>query len=140
MLQFLPGDQMHDPIASSFACTAVKTTTCYMSDCCCRIRVHPRDGLVRYIGGDPDRVPVNRVIRAKGSSGIMKQVSAARLTPPLLRYVDRHDVMSTLDRPISKHHDELHPERERAMPGPTRLFLVDGLYEPAVPWELGSQC
>ncbi|MEJ7929485.1 NUDIX domain-containing protein [Ramlibacter sp. AN1015] len=29
--------------------------------------------------------------------------------------------------------DELHPQRERVMPGPTRLFFVDGRYAPAVP-------
>jgi anaerobic selenocysteine-containing dehydrogenase len=63
----------------------VKTTTCYMCACRCGIRVHLRDGAVRYIEGNPEH-PVNKgVICAKGSSGIMKQVSPARLTQPLKR-------------------------------------------------------
>jgi hypothetical protein len=57
-----------------------------MCACRCGIRVHLRDGPeVRYIDGNPDH-PINKgVICAKGSAGIMKQVSPARLTQPLLR-------------------------------------------------------
>jgi anaerobic selenocysteine-containing dehydrogenase len=63
----------------------VKHTTCYMCACRCGIRVHLRDGEVRYIDGNPDH-PINQgVICAKGSSGIMKQYSPARLTQPLRR-------------------------------------------------------
>jgi anaerobic selenocysteine-containing dehydrogenase len=63
----------------------VKNTTCYMCACRCGIRVHLRDGEVRYIDGNPDH-PLNKgVICAKGSSGIMKQYSPARLTQPLRR-------------------------------------------------------
>jgi anaerobic selenocysteine-containing dehydrogenase len=63
----------------------VKNTTCYMCACRCGIRVHLRDGEVRYIDGNPDH-PLNQgVICAKGSSGIMKQYSPARLTQPLMR-------------------------------------------------------
>lgn len=63
----------------------VKTTTCYMCACRCGIRVHLRDGEVRYIDGNPEH-PLNKgVICAKGSSGIMKQYSPARLTRPLRR-------------------------------------------------------
>ena len=63
----------------------VKKTTCYMCACRCGIRVHLVDGQVRYIDGNPDH-PLNQgVICAKGSSGIMKQYSPARLTRPLLR-------------------------------------------------------
>jgi len=63
----------------------VKTTTCYMCACRCGIRVHLRGGEIRYIDGNPDH-PLNKgVICAKGSSGIMKQVSPARLTRPLRR-------------------------------------------------------
>ncbi len=65
--------------------TEVKHTTCYMCACRCGIRVHLRDGEVRYIQGNPDH-PLNKgVICAKGSSGIMKQYSPARLTQPLKR-------------------------------------------------------
>jgi len=63
----------------------VKNTTCYMCACRCGIRVTLRDGEIRYIQGNPDH-PLNKgVICAKGSSGIMKQYSPARLTKPLKR-------------------------------------------------------
>jgi len=63
----------------------VKNTTCYMCACRCGIRVTVQDGKVRYIQGNPDH-PLNKgVICAKGSSGIMKQYSPARLTRPLKR-------------------------------------------------------
>ena len=63
----------------------VKHTTCYMCACRCGIRVHLRDGEVRYIDGNPDHPLNNGVICAKGASGIMKQYSPARLTQPLIR-------------------------------------------------------
>jgi len=85
MLKFLSREPLHDPTATSTAETEVKTTTCYMCACRCGIRVHLRDGEVRYIDGNPEH-PINKgVICAKGSSGIMKQHSPARLTQPLLR-------------------------------------------------------
>ena len=63
----------------------IKTTTCYMCACRCGIRVHLRDGEVRYIDGNPEH-PLNQgVICAKGASGIMKQYSPARLLAPLRR-------------------------------------------------------
>jgi anaerobic selenocysteine-containing dehydrogenase len=65
--------------------TEIKNTTCYMCACRCGIRVHLRDGEVRFIDGNPNH-PLNKgVICAKGSSGIMKQYSPARLTQPLRR-------------------------------------------------------
>jgi anaerobic selenocysteine-containing dehydrogenase len=74
------GTSGHRALASE-----VKTTTCYLCACRCGIRVHLRDGEVRYIDGNPNH-PLNRgVICAKGSSGIMKQYSPARLTKPLAR-------------------------------------------------------
>lgn len=67
----------------------VKTTTCYMCACRCGIRVHLKDGRIRYIQGNPDH-PVNRgVLCAKGSAGIMQQYSPARLSTPLLRVGER---------------------------------------------------
>jgi sulfite dehydrogenase (quinone) subunit SoeA len=82
---------LHDPTIPPFASaqSEVKNTTCYMCACRCGIRVHLRQGddgpEVRYIEGNPDH-PLNQgVICAKGSSGIMKQYSPARLTQPLLR-------------------------------------------------------
>jgi anaerobic selenocysteine-containing dehydrogenase len=63
----------------------IKNTTCYMCACRCGIRVHLKDGEVRYIDGNPNH-PLNEgKICAKGASGIMKQYSPARLTKPLLR-------------------------------------------------------
>ena len=91
VFDFANGRRLHDPIASPApaATTEIKTTTCYMCACRCGIRVHLRDGgngpEVRYIDGNPAH-PLNQgVICAKGASGIMKQVSPARLTQPLLR-------------------------------------------------------
>ncbi|HQW76854.1 MAG TPA: molybdopterin oxidoreductase family protein [Dokdonella sp.] len=67
----------------------VKTTTCYMCACRCGIRVHLKDGRVRYIDGNPKH-PVNRgVICAKGSAGIKQHYSPARLSKPLLRTGER---------------------------------------------------
>jgi anaerobic selenocysteine-containing dehydrogenase len=67
----------------------VKTTTCYMCACRCGIKVHLKDGGIRYIEGNPDH-PVNRgVICGKGASGIMQQQSPAKLRKPLLRVGER---------------------------------------------------
>ena len=67
----------------------VKTTTCYMCACRCGIRVHLKDGRIRWIQGNPDH-PVNRgVLCAKGSAGIMQHYSPARLSKPLLRVGER---------------------------------------------------
>ena len=74
-----------DPLSEDIAGLEVKTTTCYMCACRCGIRVHLRDGKIRYIDGNPAH-PLNKgVICAKGASGVMKQQSPARLTQPLLR-------------------------------------------------------
>ncbi len=76
---------IHDPVKQPEGRIEVKNTTCYMCACRCGIRVTLRDGEVRYIQGNPDH-PLNKgIICAKGSSGIMKQYSPARLTKPLLR-------------------------------------------------------
>ncbi len=67
----------------------IKETTCYMCACRCGIRVHLRDGQLRYIEGNPDH-PVNGgVLCAKGAAGIMKQHSPAKLRKPLKRVGDR---------------------------------------------------
>ena len=64
-------------------------TTCYMCACRCGIRVHLKDGRIRYIEGNPDH-PVNRgVLCGKGSAGIMNHYSPARLRKPLLRTGER---------------------------------------------------
>ncbi len=63
----------------------IKTTTCYMCACRCGINVTVKEGEVSYIEGNPNH-PINKgVICAKGSSGIMKQYSPARITKPLRR-------------------------------------------------------
>ena len=60
-------------------------TTCYMCACRCGIKVHLKNGAIRYIQGNPNH-PVNRgVLCAKGSAGIMTQYAPARLTRPLRR-------------------------------------------------------
>ncbi len=63
----------------------VKFTTCYMCACRCGIKVHLKDGMVRYIEGNRNH-PVNKgVLCGKGSSGIMQHYSPARLRKPLKR-------------------------------------------------------
>ena len=63
----------------------VKCTTCYMCACRCGIKVHLKDGMVRYIEGNRDH-PINKgVLCGKGSSGIMQHYSPARLQKPLKR-------------------------------------------------------
>ncbi len=63
----------------------IKTSTCYMCACRCGIKVHLKDGRVRYIEGNRDH-PVNKgVLCGKGSAGIMQHYSPARLTAPLKR-------------------------------------------------------
>jgi hypothetical protein len=87
MPHLLSGEPLHDPLADPApgSINEIKCTTCYMCACRCGIRVHLRDGAVRYIDGNPQH-PLNQgVICAKGASGIMKQLSPARLTRPLLR-------------------------------------------------------
>ncbi len=62
-----------------------KFTTCYMCACRCGIKVHLKDGTVRYIEGNKNH-PVNKgVLCAKGSAGIMQHYSPARLTKPMKR-------------------------------------------------------
>ena len=66
----------------------IKTTTCYMCACRCGIKVTLVDGKVRFIQGNHEH-PLNQgILCAKGSAGIMKQYSPARLTQPLLRKKD----------------------------------------------------
>src|SRR6476659_9056438 len=63
----------------------IARTTCYMCACRCGIKVHLKDGRIRYIEGNRDH-PVNKgVLCAKGSAGIMQHRSPARLCEPLLR-------------------------------------------------------
>ncbi len=67
----------------------VKFTTCYMCACRCGIKVHIRDGQIRYIEGNRNH-PVNKgVLCGKGSSGIMQHYSPARLRKPLKRTGER---------------------------------------------------
>ncbi len=67
----------------------VKCTTCYMCACRCGIRVHLKNGQIRYIEGNRDH-PVNKgVLCAKGSAGIMNHYSPARLRKPLKRIGER---------------------------------------------------
>jgi anaerobic selenocysteine-containing dehydrogenase len=63
----------------------VEYSTCYMCACRCGIQVTLEDGGLRFIQGTPDH-PVNQgVLCAKGSAGIMKQHSPAKLRKPLRR-------------------------------------------------------
>ena len=67
----------------------VKYSTCYMCACRCGIKVHLKDGTIRYIEGNRNH-PVNKgVLCAKGSAGIMQHYSPARLRKPLMRVGER---------------------------------------------------
>ncbi|NKB60536.1 MAG: molybdopterin-dependent oxidoreductase [Alphaproteobacteria bacterium] len=80
-----PPDSTHDVDLSPSVADRVEYTTCYMCACRCGIRVHLKDGDIRYIDGNPDH-PVNGgVLCAKGSAGIMQYRSPARLKKPLRR-------------------------------------------------------
>lgn len=76
--------ETNEPVGDDF-----KYTTCYMCACRCGIKVHLKDGKIRYIQGNRDH-PVNKgVLCAKGSAGIMTQYSPSRLTKPLRRVGER---------------------------------------------------
>ena len=63
----------------------IKYSTCYMCACRCGIKVTIENNRVRFIQGNRNH-PINKgVLCAKGSAGIMKQCSPARLRNPLLR-------------------------------------------------------
>ncbi len=63
----------------------IKYSTCYMCACRCGIKVTIEDNQVRFIQGNRNH-PINKgVLCAKGSAGIMKQCSPARLQSPLMR-------------------------------------------------------
>ena len=63
----------------------IKCTTCYMCACRCGIKVHLKNGKVRYIEGNRDH-PVNKgVLCGKGAAGIMQHYSPARLQFPMKR-------------------------------------------------------
>jgi sulfite dehydrogenase (quinone) subunit SoeA len=84
-----PHDGDHAIDLSPPVADEVKTTTCYMCACRCGIKVHLKDGRIRFIEGNKKH-PVNRgVLCAKGSAGIMQHYSPARLTTPLLRVGER---------------------------------------------------
>src|SRR6202012_5495300 len=73
------------PTLDTASADQFKHTTCYMCACRCGIRVHLKDGRIRYIEGNRNH-PVNKgVLCAKGSAGIMQHYSPARLQKPLLR-------------------------------------------------------
>ncbi|MGE3919109.1 MAG: molybdopterin-dependent oxidoreductase, partial [Hyphomicrobiaceae bacterium] len=79
-----PPAEPHVPLSVPVG-DAVATTTCYMCACRCGIKVHLKDGRVRYIEGNRDH-PVNRgVICGKGAAGIMQHYAPSRLRAPLLR-------------------------------------------------------
>mgnify|MGYP003671365330 CR=1 FL=1 len=82
-------DPTEDVDTSPKVADEIKETTCYMCACRCGIRVHLKDGAIRYIQGNRNH-PINKgVLCAKGSAGIMNHYSPARLTKPLKRVGER---------------------------------------------------
>src|SRR5687768_448138 len=108
----------HDPAIALSEPSAgeIKTTTCYMCACRCGIRVHLKDGKVRYIDGNRDH-PVNKgVICGKGASGIMTHNSPSRLRAPLKRVGPRGSgefVEISWDEALATATGWLHDVRER---------------------------
>ena len=87
----MPMDEAQDTRVDHSVPTAdeIKTTTCYMCACRCGIKVHLKNGKVRYIEGNRDH-PINKgVLCGKGSAGIMQHYSPARLKAPMLRVGSR---------------------------------------------------
>ena len=119
----------------------IKTTTCYMCACRCGIRVHLKDGRVRYIDGNRDH-PVNRgVICGKGAAGIMTHTSPSRLRAPMKRVGPqrlRRIRGDHLGRG-ARNRDRLAQGRARPRPGQARVLHrprpepgADRLVRPAV--------
>ena len=79
------------------AADEVKFTTCYMCACRCGIKVHLKDGRIRYIEGNRNHPDNRGVLCAKGSAGIMQQYSPAKLRKPLLRVGDEVGRIAWLD-------------------------------------------
>ena len=81
-----PFETVHETVDTSPAVSdSFAYTTCYMCACRCGIKVHLKDGTIRYIEGNRNH-PVNKgVLCAKGSAGIMNHYSPARLRKPLKR-------------------------------------------------------
>ncbi len=67
----------------------VHHTTCYMCACRCGINVTTEENegktSVRFIQGNPNHIVNQGVLCAKGSAGIMKQNSPAKLQHPMIR-------------------------------------------------------
>jgi anaerobic selenocysteine-containing dehydrogenase len=132
---------LHNPgqAALAGAITDIRNTTCYMCACRCGIRVHLRNGEVRYIEGNPAH-PLNQgVICAKGSSGIMKQYSPARLTKPLKRKPDSErgdgqfeeisweEAFSTLEQRLKKIR-QTDPKQFALFTGRDQMQALTGLF------------
>jgi anaerobic selenocysteine-containing dehydrogenase len=82
----LPLENQPPPILTDDASRQqIAYTTCFMCACRCGIKLTLQDGAIRFIQGTPAH-PVNQgVLCAKGSAGIMKQLSPAKLRGPLRR-------------------------------------------------------
>lgn len=125
--------------ATSPAKSEIKSTTCYMCACRCGINVTVEEGEVRYIEGNPKH-PINKgVICAKGSSGIMKQYSPARITKPLRRKqgaergssefeeISWEEALDTISKRLA-HIRETDPKRFALFTGRDQMQALTGLF------------
>ena len=78
---------IHDPTRAPLADARRETcdTTCYMCACRCGIRVHLRDGEVRYIDGNPEHPHSRGNLCPRGQSGLMNTYDPDRVLTPLIR-------------------------------------------------------
>ncbi len=117
----------------------IKTTTCYMCACRCGINVTVKEGEVSYIEGNPNH-PINKgVICAKGSSGIMKQYSPARITKPLRRIpgaergksefeeISWEEALDTISKRL-EHIRETDPKQFALFTGRDQMQALTGLF------------
>ncbi len=104
-------------------------STCYMCACRCGIKVTVENDRVRFIQGNPNH-PVNKgVLCAKGSAGIMKQYSAAKLTKPLMRRPGAERGAGGLRRDRvgrGARHPDRAPRDRSAATDPTKLAFFTG--------------
>ena len=82
-----------DPIeeidTSPLVADEIKETTCDMCTCKCGIKVHLKNGGIRFIEGNKNHPTNKGVLCAKGAAGIMNQFSPAKLNKPLKRVGER---------------------------------------------------
>lgn len=92
--------------------------------------VLPRDGLQRYWAGEIDLAPpqIMSLVQLARVRDVAQVMAAARQRPPAL--IEPHPFDESGERVICYPGDPLHPVREAAWEGPTRLRFRNRRFEP----------